>query len=125
VQERLSGYDTLWQLYHNTWEVSQYMGEEVVEAGILQIVLSPKATVYLHPVKMEPVHLAQWLMTAEQVWQDMSDEEAGRRVVTQRYTSCEKRRYGRARCEFHAACHTCFLDEQCMDRIYERKTDAV
>jgi len=121
VQERLSGYDTLWQLYHGAWEAEQYYGEKVIRCGILQVILSPKAQALLHPVEMDVTHLGQWLQTAEQVWQDMSAEERGSRPVTQRYTSCEKRRYGRARCEFHAACHTCFLDEEKMARLYDRR----
>ena len=121
VQERLSGYDTLWQLYHNSWEVSQYYGEVVVEAGIMQVVLTPRAQVYLHPVKMEPEHLQQWLVTAEQVWKDQSAEARGERPVIQRYTSCEKRRYGRSRCEFWDACHVHFLDPAKIATTYQRK----
>ena len=120
VQERLSGYDTLWQLYHGAWEAEQYYGEPVVEVGIMQVILSPRAQCLLHPIVMDPKHLEQWAQSAEQIWKDMESEETGNRPVVQRYTSCEKRRFGRARCEFHAACHTCYLDETQMARIYDR-----
>lgn len=118
-QQRLDSYDTEDQFWHYAWEVGETLGEPVKWTRAILVILSPKPTALPALVRVTPERLNFWLQGAEQHWQDMSDEDQGRRQVVPRWPSCRGGRYGA--CEAYDACHILDRDESRYNTLYKRK----
>jgi hypothetical protein len=94
--------ETSWQLRDYAYHVGVYLGEAVMQVRTLYVVLTPRRWVYLHEQDVTLPMLAHWLESAQQVWAQMSAQQASEQVAPMNTRSC--RAFNR-KCEHWVVCH--------------------
>ena len=99
---RLAEFDTDHQMWHNAWEVGEYLSEPVAKVIVAQVVLTPRCHASTFEIVITPERLAFWLRGAKRLWEDMEAERVGVRPLAPRFSSCHGK-YGA--CSYVPWCH--------------------
>lgn len=122
IRYRLEGIERTHQFLHYCWAVGERLGEPVRQFRKVVIVGGPRILIRDATFQPTPSMLEQWLTGARQMWEDMSEMRAGRRVAYQREAGCFM--YGpKWPCPMYEGCWTCHGDEQKMAQFYTKKAD--
>ena len=120
VRYRLEGIDRTHQFLHYCWAVGEHLKEPVRQFRKVVIVGNPRIIVRDATFTPEPAALEQWLTGARQMWKDMGEMRAGRKVAYQREAGCLI--YGpKWPCPMWEACWTCHGDRRKMAQFYMRE----
>lgn len=114
VKERQK-YQHHWKSLQYCWGYGEAMSEPVTRYWIYLVVIQPKLEIHFWPYEVHPEHMAGFVASARQAWDDMDAVNAGLRVATQRPWHFNKDGY---MCDFYAACYQCHLDEGLMVQEY-------
>ena len=123
VRYRLEGIERTHQFLHYCWAVGERLGEPVRQFRKVAIVGGPR--ILIREATFQPTlsMLEQWLTGARQMWEDMAEMRAGRRVAYQREAGCFM--YGpKWPCPMYEGCWTCHGNREKMAQFYTRNVDA-
>ncbi len=116
VRYRLEGLDRTFQFLHYAWAVGEYLKEPVRLIRKVVIVGSPRIIVREATWAPTPAAIKQWLTSARQMWEDMSQVKAGERVASMNTNGCKM--YGdKYPCPYWEACFTCHGDRRKMTQF--------
>ena len=119
IRYRIEGIERTHQFLHYVWAVGQEMSAPVSVFRKVVIVGNPRIIIRAGTFTPEPAALEQWLASARQMWEDMTEMRAGRRVAYQRESGCFM--YGpKWPCPMYEACWTCHGDREKMKMFYTR-----
>ena len=117
IRYRLEGLERTHQFLHYAWAVGQEMSAPVSVFRKVVIVGNPRIVIRAGTFTPEPAALEQWLVSARQMWEDMTEMRAGRKVAYQREAGCFM--YGpKWPCPMYEACWTCHGDREKMKMFY-------
>lgn len=117
-QRTLDEYRHSWQMKHYRWAYGEVMGERVMQAGIILVVLEPTFRVLLDQTTLDDEVVGTWLKRARRVWEDMEAEEKGERTPWEAADHWD--RYGQ--CPWYRACMEHRLVPALMEMDYVRRT---
>lgn len=123
-ESTMQEWDTSNQFFTYAYEVGKAYSEPVnqVFAHVIILDAEPKdgamanPRTYVHPVRIDPGHLAYWLAGAAQDWRSMAAIQGQSEAARPRFTAC-KTKYGL--CEMYQLCHTLHGDESQADVFYD------
>ena len=120
VRYRLEGIERTHQFLHYCWAVGERLEEPIRQFRKVIIVGNPRIIVRDATFQPTPIMLEQWLTSARQMWEDMAEMRAGRRVAYQREAGCFM--YGpKWPCPMYEGCWTCHGNEAMMAQFYTRE----
>lgn len=102
------------QMFHYSWAGQSVYQKQVARYFIGLAVLEPRWAFDLLPFPVHPESVGVWLQSAQTIWRDMEDEEAGRRVPW--LSSDHSDQFGQ--CPYYKACFNHHYDPALMVQDY-------
>lgn len=103
-----------WQLMHYCWAVSEEFDIECLEYGICILWYAPNPKIEYVPYTIHPDRMANWIESAQRVWERMEAIKEGRDIPTE--VASHKTQFGP--CIFQRACLEYNRDPELMEDFY-------